>query len=179
MRVANRLLSLLLWLALGVVTALAAIELLFGLLGRPGLVVQRSDLAAWIERSSWTDSTLVLAAVVLLVVGVLLVIGQLLPRRPRAWAGRSGQEHRSLWYERRGLQNHVRVVAERGPEVEAARVALTKRRLKVRLDVIGSADPWQVSEATRQKVTDALAALRIEDPPTVRVQTRTARRRAA
>lgn len=178
MRVVNRLVSLLFWLALAVVAALTAIEVLFGLLDRPGLVVQRPELAAWIERSSWSDTTPVLVGVLLLVVGLLLVLGQLAPRRPDAWPGRSGREDRSLAYERPGLQNHVRAVAEREREVEAARVRLTKRRLKVRLDVIDSAQPERVKEAARDRIADALRALRVEDPPSVRVQARTADRRA-
>ncbi len=178
MRLINRLISLLLWLAVAIVGVLVVIEIMLGLLGRPGLIVQRADLAAWVGRSSWADPTPVLVGLVALLIGVLLVVAQLAPRRPTTWPGRSGREGRSLHYERSGLQNHVRAVAERAREVEAAKVRLKKRKLKVRLDVIESAEPTQVKETTRQRISEALQALRVEDPPQLRVQNRTADRRA-
>lgn len=173
MRSLNRLLALVLGLAVAAAAAVTGVEVGLLVSGRPSWVVPRSRWDDLVSDLGWDDRGLVIAAVVVLVAGLLLLVAQLVPRRPSRLQVRSDRPDREVWISRRGLEGQLRRAAEREPPVQEARVRLSRRRVKVTAAVPRHSPPSkELGPGVRSVVGERLEEARLVQPPKLKVRLR-------
>lgn len=172
MRILNRLLGALFWLALAVGCVLAAVECVLALLDRPGWLVDRPQLGRDVTALAWDDTGVVAVAVVVLVVGLVLVVAQLVPRRPTHYRTDTGGEHRTVRLERRGVEQRLQRAAVDDNDVVGARARARRRRVRVRAHALG--DRREVRERVQQRVAEAIEQLHLDPAPRAKVDVRPA-----
>jgi hypothetical protein len=159
MRAFNRVLGLLLGLALAAAGVIAAAELVLGLTGQPPWLIARSDWDTGLSRLVWTSPTLIAVLIGLTLVGLILLVLQLLPRVPVALPLQPTGANRSAEIDRRGLQERLRQVAIADPDVLGARVRARRRRVKVAVNVPPDVDGGEVRNRLRSELDDSLGEL--------------------
>lgn len=175
MRTVNRLLALVVALALAAAGAIAVVEITAGLLGRPPVLVRRTDLATELAQLRWDDPRVVAAAAAMVLVGLLLLAVELIPRRP-AQLPLQDRPGRSAAIDRRGLQERLRHVALGDRDVVAATVRV-RRRARLRVSVPGGTDRRDARARVRERVTAAIGQLGLRRRLPVTVAVVTARER--
>jgi hypothetical protein len=174
MRIVNRLLALVVGLALAAAAAVAIIEMVTALTGNAA-IVPRERWASVLAELRWDDPTLVAAATGLVLAGLVLLGVELTPARPRQFALR-GSIDAAASIDRRGLQERLRHVALRDADVVAADVRI-RRRAKVRASVPPDTDRRACRQRVLDATTSAIDELGLTRPPTVRAQIVKARER--
>jgi Family of unknown function (DUF6286) len=177
MRAFNRVLGLLLGLALAAAGAIAVVEIVLGLTGQPPWLIARSDWDTGLSRLVWTSPTLITVLVGLTLVGLILLVLQLVPRAPVALPLRPTGANRSAEIDRRGLQERLRQVASADPDVLGARVRARRRRVKVAVNVPPDADAADVRNRLRGDLDESLGELGLAVPYRSVVAVRRARER--
>ena len=177
MKTLNRLLTLLLSVALitfGVVLAVEVVGALFG--SHPLLVDWRGAYRA--GRSDRWDSAIVrVLASAVAVVGLLLLLAQLKPRRISRLVVSSDDPHTHAAVTRAGVHSALRRAAEDVDGISTAKVKITRRSAKV----VASSRARQPSLAqnlnadVQVAVAERLTALQLRHPPRVRASVHTRR----
>lgn len=170
MPLVNRLLALVLGLALAVAGVIAIIEVSL-LLGahQPWLV----DRTAWhesLEQLRWSDRPMTLGLTIALACGLALAFLQLVPRQPARLALDDAAEDRSTSVSRRGLQDRLREVVSGDPEVVEARVKVSRSRAAVRASVHRSTEPADVRRRLSESLYGSLDELALSHRLRVQVQ---------
>lgn len=169
MRALDRIIALVVALAVAALGALVTIETTLLHRGDERWLVPRERWDRWLSEARWGDDAIQVAAAVTIGVGAVLVLVQLVPRRPKRFALTS-DEGRSSWLGREGLQRLVaRAVLDAHDEVQGTRVRARRRRIDVRSTVVASSDDTTPARV-HSTVTDAIAALGLVRTPGVKVR---------
>ncbi len=171
MTVVNRMLALVLGLALLVAGVVTVTEVVAARLGRPSWVVPTSAWDQTLGALRWDDSRVVMVLIALLVIGLLLLGLELWPRQPQVLALQPASPHRTAAVDRRGLQEHLRQIVAEDPSVTTASVQARKRKVAVRAAVPPSEDAAAVRQRLENRLTEALDRLDLQRRvrPTVQV----------
>lgn len=132
MRRLDRLVALILALALAAAGVLAGIETMLLVLGQPALVIPRRTWAHQLDSLRWDDATLGAVAAAVAAVGVVLLLLQIVPRRPSRVLLAAGAPA-GTWVSRRSLAARGEWEILRVHQVDAARVRLGRRRLRAKV----------------------------------------------
>lgn len=159
MMIFNRVLGLLLGVALAAAGALLLVELALALSGQSPAIVPLSQWDGTLRGLNWGDDTLVATLVAAAVVGALLLAAELWPRRPALLPLSERRPGRAAAIQRRGLQDHLRRVALEDPDVVGARARAGRRKAKVDARMAASADSRQVRERLKDAVNRAVEAI--------------------
>ena len=169
MRSLDRILALVLGLALAGLGGLVAIEATLLSSGRPALVVPRARWDRGMSGLAWSSATLQVAAIIAIAVGAALVLLQLVPRAPRRLR-LEGVPGRAAWIAPVSVARAVeRAVVRTHDEVGSARVRVTRRTARVRADVVVASDE-ATPERVAATVSDALDTLELGRELRVRVR---------
>ena len=158
MRVANRIASALLGLALLALGLLAAAEAVLALAGRPPLL----PLNDWYERLTtvtYAGMAVRLVSIGLIVVGALILLAQLRRWRPTEVDLRSDGERGHWRMRRRSLENQVTdaVNTVAGVHEAHAKARGGEHRWKLRVRALANADETEQIRATARRAMDVLA----------------------
>lgn len=158
MRVANRIASALLGLALVALGLLAAAEAVLALAGRPPLL----PLDDWYERLTrvtYAGTAVRLVSIGLIVLGVLILAAQLRRWRPTELDLRSDGERGHWRMQRRSLENQVSDEVNRVAGVHEAHATARGGEHRWKLRVRALADTGQADQirATARRAMDRLA----------------------
>lgn len=175
MRLTNRLLALLLGLALGGAGGLAVAELVAGLTGRAPLLVPRGTWHQRLSALEWSDPALTGAAAGLVVLGLVLLLAQVVPRRPLELPLQPAEDQEAS-IDRRGLQEVLRRVAIADPDVIGATVRV-RRRAKVRVQLPPKGERRAARDRLQQSLAAAVGELGLSKRLAVKVDARQGRER--
>lgn len=175
MRTFNRLLTLLVSLALivfGVVLTVEVVGALFA--SHPLLVDWRGAYRAG-RSDRWDSSTVRVLASAVTAVGLLLLLVQLKPRRISRLAVKSDDLHTDAALTRTGVRSALRSAAEGVDGVSTAKVKIARRSAKVIASSrAGQAGLGQKLDTEVQvAVTERLTALQLRHPPRLRISVQT------
>ncbi len=154
MRVANRVLSAVLALALAVGGLLVAVEIVLGGLDRGPWILPYDRWERTALGTPWSAGNIRLLCLALLVVGVLVLAAQVARRRPEtlALAGSGGRSTTSL--DRRGVERWLAERVERVEGVAGAQVKVGRKAAVVRATAVGRERGERVE--MERKVGDAV-----------------------
>lgn len=171
MTVVNRMLALVLGLALLVAGVVTVVEVVAARLGRPPWVVPTSAWDQTLGALRWDDSRVVTVLVAMLVIGLLLLLLELWPRQPQVLPLQPASPDRTAAVDRRGLQEHLRQIVAEDPSVTTVRVQAGKRKVAVQAEVPPSEDVATVRQRLESRLTEALDRLDLQRPvrPTVQL----------
>ncbi len=174
----NRLLALLLGLAVAAVGVVAAVEVMLVLLGRPQWLLPRSQWHRSLGAAEWADTAVVSTCAILLLVGFVLLLLQLQPRRPATLPLRSDAPQRTYTLDRRGLQEHLRQQAVADGDVLGARVRAYKRKAKVVASAPPDSDRSVLRARLQERLGTAIERLELDGSYRPSVSVEQARQRA-
>lgn len=179
MRVLERVLSVLLALALAVGSVLLALEVAWAVAGKPPLLVQWHGALRSGQSNAWDTAPVRTTAVVVLVVGLLLLLVALKPRRAPRLPLVSSAESVDAALTRRSLRTVLVGAAGRVDGLSGARATVTKRRASVTATSrLGSADTAaDLTTQLQERLQHTLDGLQLAKTPRLRakVLTRTGR----
>ncbi len=177
MRVVERLLSLLLALAVVVGSVLLALEVGWAVAGQPPLLVPWRSAYTSGGGNAWDSGPARVLAVALLVVGLLLLLAELKPRRTPRLKLAGSDPTIDAAITRRSLRSTMLAGARQVDGVSGAKVKVSKRKVKVRaVSRLGSAETAKgLTGELENALRDRLDALQLARQPTLR--TRVAPRR--
>lgn len=159
----NRLLGVLLGLAVAAAGIILLLETAWAIAGQPPLLVDRDRVAQALgsEQLTW-GSTLVTSILVgLVLAGLLLLVLQLVPRQPAALAVEGG-DGRSASVDRKALAGQLRAAVAEDREVLRARSTVTKRKATVRARSVPGAETAAVRSRLEETVGSTLASLQLD-----------------
>ncbi len=128
----NRLLGLVLGLALLAGGVIVAGEAVLGLLRRGAWLIDRTALDRALAELTWADPRVLPIAVALVVSGLVLLLIELKPRRPATLPLSWSTEHRRAIVERRGVEELLATTALADSDVSAARARVGRHRGRVK-----------------------------------------------
>ena len=171
MTVVNRMLALVVGLALLAAGMVTVTEVVAARLGRPPWVVPTTVWDQTLGALRWDDPSVVWVLIGTLVIGLLLLLLELWPHRPQVLALQQASPDMTAAVDRRGLQEHLRQVIVEDPAVTTARVQAGKRKVVVEAAVPPSEDTAAVRQRLHSRLTEALERLNLQRPvrPTVRL----------
>jgi hypothetical protein len=175
MRVVNRMLAVLLSIAIVAAVALVSTEAVRSALGIPPLLVSAQSVqqgAAAVSAVAWQDLSVRLVLVALLAVGIVLLVCQLWPRRRRFL--RLASSDVDAVVPRTSLRRTVVATAADDGEVLAATAKLRRRRVRVAVSTTAT-DRAAVSARVAERVESRIAALAPKKGLKVAVRARTVR----
>ena len=175
MRTFNRLLTLLLSVALiafGVVLAVEVVGALFG--SHPLLLDWRGAYRAG-RNNQWDSAAVRVLAGALAAAGLLLLLAQLTPRRISRLTVSSDDPHTDAAVTRAGVRRALRRAAEDVDGIRVAKVKISRRSAKV--VAMTRANQPNLAEGLNAEVhvavAERLTALQLRHPPRVRTDVRT------
>lgn len=156
MRTVNRLISIVLGLAVAAVGVLLAGEAIQLDRSKPSWVLPRHAWAHHLRFLQWDSSAIRLASIVLIVVGAVLFLLQLVPRQ-RVRFRLESKPGRARWVSRRGVQRRLAVAVDRDAEVESVKARVRRHKANVRVSIASSSDnPRPRLEHALRSATDEL-----------------------
>jgi hypothetical protein len=166
--VLNRLIAVLLGLALIAAGVILLLETALAGVNRPPLLIDRSLADSRLSELSWTDPEVDIALVALVALGALLLLVQLLPRQPYALPLR-GDQGRQGEIERKPLAALLAARAERDSDVVRAQARVSRRKAQLRAWAVPGADIDAIRERLGQHVDKSLNAFQLARPLRTRV----------
>jgi hypothetical protein len=170
MRVVDRLLSVVIALALLALGLVAAAEVVHTLLGQPGyLVLPWETLASWARSHSFGDAVVLAVGGVVGVAGLALIVGELGGRRPALHVLEPRTDGVVTAVTRASLN---RALAARADDVDGVRGASSRlRRRRADLTAVTLLrDPGDLATRVDAAVTEWVGHLGLVAPPAVRVR---------
>lgn len=162
MIVINRLLGLIMGLALLAAGVIVTAETALSLSGRAPWLIDRAELSRELARLTWSDPRVLPVSIALLAAGVVLVIAQLKPRRPATLPLRESTEQRRARIERRSVETRLAWVARNDDEVAAARARVGRRRAKIKTTTVEGAEPLSVQDRIGMALINELKRLGLD-----------------
>lgn len=178
MKTLNRLLTLLVSLALVAFGVVLAVEVGAALVGAQPVLVDWTGAYQAGRTDSWSSTSVRILAAAVTAVGLLLLIAQLKPRRVSRLAVSADDPCTDAAVTRAGVRGALKRAAENVDGISAAKVKLGRRRAKVVANTRAgqAALRQELTAETQAAVSDRLSSLLLTRPPRVRarVQTRKA-----
>lgn len=153
MRAVNRLLGLVLGLALLGAGGICAFEVVLAAVGHPFLLVPGREWTRALRTTSWDAATAVLVVACVAAAGAILFAYEAWPRRPRLVACEASEGPGRWWLLRRSVERHVRrrLLAELPAPKAGARVARRRGRWRVRVRTAASPEtPGDIEDRARR-----------------------------
>lgn len=163
MAIVNRLLGVVLGLALLAGGLLLVIETVLAGIGRPAVLVDRGRIAETLgaEQTTWSSTLVTSVLVGLVVVGLVLLLLQLVPRLPDTLPV-EGDDGRGAAVDRRALAGQLRAAATEDNEVLRARSSVRRNRASVRAKAVPGAEASSVRARLEETVGRTLASLQLD-----------------
>lgn len=175
MRVLNRVLALLLTLAIGFVGVVLAVEAILLVAGKPSWLVNRGLWNDQLRRSGWSDTTVQVIAALFVLAGVALLAAELWPRRAIRFEAQGGPD-RTVWVARRGVQRRLRWAAGERDDVDSASARVGRRRAKITATLSPNVmDRGAAAAAIATTARASIDGLRLARPLAVKISARPAR----
>lgn len=170
MSVVNRVLSVLLALAFGVVGVLVVVDVVAAAFDHSGAraPIPYERPSRWLHGHSWTATPVVVGLAVLALLGLILLISQLKPRRPGLLALRTEVDHVSVGAPRSSLSRAMSRVAGSVDGISDANADLRPRVAHVSATTT-LRDVTGLAEQVQNTVTTWLDGLHLERTPAVKV----------
>jgi hypothetical protein len=170
MRLLNRLLALLVSLAVIVAAALLIIEVIAQRVGVDPVVFNWHATYRWAARTTWNAAAVRGVCLLLAVVGLALLTAQLKPRRPARLPVHGQDQATDAAITRRGLARTLAATVGDVDGISAARVAVHRTRIKIKAQARADQPAMALREAARRAAQDRLDALRLRRPPRLAVR---------
>jgi hypothetical protein len=167
LRVLERLVALLFWVALTAVAFLIATQRALDAMGRPEQLVDTDALLQSVAAFDPTSALAIAVAVGLILLGLAILVMEFTPRRPRSLLHHAG-ERVTFTLDRRGLERRLTRTAESDSEVDDAKVRI-RRRAKVKLQMVEGSDKKALRRRTRDRLREEVDQLVEEKTPKVKV----------
>lgn len=179
MRVVERILSLLLAVAVILGSVVLALEVLWAAFGQDPLLVPWQSSYARGNAQAWDTPPVRIAAVVLVVIGLLLLLAELTPRRTPRLQMIGSDPTIDAAITRRSLRSALLNAARQVDGVSSARVTVSRRKASVTATSrLGSADTAQgLTAELETALRERLDSLQLAKTP--RLRTRVNPRRQA
>ena len=171
MRYVNRLLSVVVALALIALAVVVPVEIARAALGRPPWLVPFESWRSTLLATTWQDGWVRAVLVGLVLLGLLLLLVQLKPRRPGTLGLQPLTENVSAGTTRRSLQQSLSHAATEVDGVARASAKAGRRRVSVTA-VPRLRDASGLEEQVRRSVTTRLEGLQLAQAPKLTVRVR-------
>lgn len=172
MKLLNRLLALVVGLAVIAVAVVLATEVVADRVGHRPVVVNWPATYQWAHRTTWNAGAVRFICVLLCLSGLALLVAQLTPRRPARLTVDSADPATDAAYTRRGVAQAIRSAVTEVDGVHRAAVAVGRRRIRVATKAVAR-EP-SVALSMRDTITQAaqgrLDALELRHPPRLAVR---------
>jgi hypothetical protein len=178
MRIVNRLLAVILSLAIIVAAVTLVIEVIAHRVGAGSAILDWRAVLQWAQRTTWGAAPVRVISGLLAVAGLALLLVQLAPRRPDRLAMYSDDTATDAAITRRGLTRAVRSAVSDVDGIAGARVKVRRRRIRVHAEATGS-DPTQataVRDTTREATRQCVDGFNLKRPPNLSVRVSTKER---
>jgi hypothetical protein len=176
MRLVNRILALVLGVALLAGAIVLIIEVVAHRVGAAPVVFDWTSTYRWARRTTWDSGSVRLIGSVLAILGLALLIAQLVPRRPSRLGVRSADDATDAAITRHGLARALSDAVNEVDGVHATRVAVRRRRVRIN----ARTRPGHVTSSARDSAIGAaqrrLDALALRRPPRVTINMASGRR---
>lgn len=169
-RIVNRLLALIIGLALVAFSVLVIIEAGAALLGRRPVLVDWPTSARWAQGTDWGASQVLAISLLLLVVGATLVAWQLWPGGSSRLAVDSSDPDTHVAVSRRSVAQDVTSAVQEVDGVVPQRVKVGRARIIVRAAAPDAADRPALAEEVKAAIRRRLDRLHLSRPPRLAVK---------
>ena len=170
MRVLDRVLAVLLALALGIVGVLLVIDVVAAAFGHSGarapIPYERPD--RWLHGHTWTATPVIIGLIVVAAIGLLLLVTELRPRTPGLLSLHSDVDGVSVGAPRRSLARAMGRIAGQVDGIGGATATLGTRSATV-VATTHLRDTTGLSDQVHEAVTGWLNGLGLERTPKVKV----------
>jgi hypothetical protein len=167
LRVLERLVALLFWVAVTAVAFLIATQTALNAMDRPEQVVDTDQVLQTVAAFDPTSALAIAVAVGLVLLGLAVLVMEFTPRRPRSLLHHTG-ERLTFTLDRRGLERRLTRTAESDPDVDEAKVRI-RRRAKVTVEPVQRSDERSLRDRTRDRLREELDQLVERKTPKVKV----------
>jgi hypothetical protein len=167
LRVLERLVALLFWVAVTAVAFLIATQTALNAMDRPEQVVDTDQVLQAVAAFDPTSALAIAVAVGLVLLGLAVLVMEFTPRRPRSLLHHTG-ERLTFTLDRRGLERRLTRTAESDPDVDEAKVRI-RRRAKVTVEPVQRSDERSLRDRTRDRLREELDQLVERKTPKVKV----------
>jgi hypothetical protein len=163
--VVNRLLVLILGLAVIAVAIVVIVEVIAELAGADPVLVDWPSAYAWAQRTAWGDTMVLGISLLLVAVGVALVIFELWRSRVKRVPVDSSDDATDAAITRRGLARDVTAAVDDLDGVNPEHVTVGRSRITVRAAARNGAAPAALEDAVTTSVRNRLDRLHLRRPP--------------
>lgn len=167
LRVLERLVALLFWVAVTAVAFLIATQTALDAMDRPEQLVDTDEVLRAVAAFDPTSALTIAVAVGLVLLGLAVLVMEFTPRRPRSLLHHAG-ERVTFTLDRRGLERRLARTAESDPDVDDAKVRI-RRRAKVTVQKVERSDDRSLRGRVRDRLREELDQLVERKTPKVRV----------
>lgn len=176
MRAGNRLLAVLVGVALMAAGLLAIIEVVLAALGQPFVLVPGTSWLRVLRTTSWSDRTPMIVLGITTAVGAVLVGVELRRWPPRRVAVSLDEDPEQWWITRRSLERHLARRVQRTVAADRATCRIRRARRHWRLRVALKAAPSITADDARAPIRARLDELHVPGDANIRVRISAARR---
>jgi hypothetical protein len=170
-RIVNRLLALILSLAIIAVGVILIIEVIASRSGAQPVVIGWHSILQWGQRNTWKATSVELACAILVVVGLLLLLPQLRRRRPTRVTVDSGDQATDAAITRKGIVTTVRGAVGDVEGISGSRVKVGHRRIQVNATGYAATDEAVSSDtAVKEAAQQAVDELKLSPSRQLRVK---------
>jgi hypothetical protein len=162
-RVANRVVSALVALALLAAAAIGLVEIVLAALGRAPWLVERSHVAADLHERAWEDGGVRLIAILVMIVGLVLVVVALKRSLISDLRMTSDSDAVEATVTRKSLQSYLAGVAASQGGVTSASASIGRKRVVLTVES-PLRDPGDLGARVDAVVTERLSSLRLANP---------------
>jgi hypothetical protein len=163
--VVNRLLVLIVGLAVIALAIVVIVEVIAELAGADPVLVSWPSVYAWAQRTTWSDAMALGISLLLAAVGMALVIGQLWPSQVKRLPVDSSDHATDAAITRRGLARDLTAAVDDFNGVYPQRVTVRRSRITVRAAAKNAAEPDTLDDAVTASVRDRMDRLHMRRPP--------------
>jgi len=167
LRMLERLVALLFWVAVTAVAFLVATQRTLDALDRPEQLVDTNEVVQSVASFDPTSALAIAVAVSLVLLGLAVLVMELTPRRPRSLLHQA-DERVTFTLDRRGLERRLTRTAESDPDVDNAKVRI-RRRAKITVQMVERSDGRSLRRRVRDRLREELDQLVQKKPPKVKV----------
>ena len=167
LRVLERLIALLFWVAVTAVAFLIATQRTLEAMDRPEQLVDTDEVLQTVAAFDPTSALAIAVAVGLVLLGLAVLLMEFTPRRPRSLLHHAG-ERVTFTLDRRGLERRLTRTAESDPDVDDAKVRI-RRRAKVTVQMVERSDGRSLRRRVRDRLREELDQLVEKKTPKVKV----------
>lgn len=169
MRTTDRILTLILSLALFAFGCLVVAEVVQSALGNPEpLLLPYPAVAEFFGANTWTSGWVVAGAVVVGLLGLLLFLSEVRRRRPALLAMRTTDPGVVAAISRKSITRALDSAVRGAPGIERSTVRPGRRKIRIRAAARSGA-PADVREQVTRRAEDALNGLALQGEPTLSV----------